>query len=95
MEYNEYKPKTDADKIRKMDFEKMTKTEQVSHLFRSGEELLSRKTAGFIVSLYVLEDFFVEIWYSSPTIMIEKIEVTSNEEVLKNYDQKIDLSSLF
>lgn len=95
MLYKEYKSKMRADKIGKMGFVKMTKTEKVCHLFNSGEELLSRENTGFTISLYLLEDFFVEVWYSSNHKMIERIEVTSNDEVLENYDQSIDLSSLF
>lgn len=95
MLYDQYKPKTGADKIGKAGFVKMTKTEKVCHLFNSGEELLSREHSGYTISLVLIEDFFVEIWYTSQKHMIEKIEVVSKDKVLENYDQKIDLSSLF
>jgi hypothetical protein len=95
MLFNQHNPNTHADRIGKPGFVKMTKTEKVCHLFNSAEELLSRKSKGFEVSLYQLEDFFVEVWYSGNHKMIERIEVTSTEDVLKNYDKNIDLSRLF
>lgn len=95
MLYNKYRSKIRADKIGKTGFVEMTKTEKVCHLFNSGEELLSRENPGFKISLYLIEDFFVEIWYSSQQKTIERIEVTTKDEVLKNYDKNIDLSNLF
>lgn len=95
MLYCNYKSKAQSGKVGSEDFTAMTKTEKVGYLFNSGREILSRKSSGFIISLYLLEDFFVEIWYTSPNKMIENIEVTTNEEVLKHYDKKIDLSKLF
>ena len=92
---NNYKSNTPIEKIGRDGFEKLTKTEKVGYLFNSGEELLCREDPEFTISLYILNNFFVEIWYSAPSRIIERIELTTNEEVLENYDHEIDLTDLF
>ena len=95
MLYSEYKPDTKNEKVGKIGFINLTKTEKVSRLFSSGEFLLTREHPGYKISLYLLENFFIEIWYTSPENRIDKIEVVPNDEVLENYHDDIDLSSLF
>lgn len=95
MIYSEYKPNTKNEKVGKTEFVKLTKTEKVSYLFNSGEFLLTREHPGYLINLYLLADFFVEIWYTSPSNRVDKIEVVPNDEVLENYNDEIDLSSLF
>ena len=85
MFYSDYKPDTKNERVGKTDFINLTKTEKVSYLFSSGQFLLTREYPGYTISLYFLEDFFVEIWYTSPENKIDKIEVVQNDEVLENY----------
>ena len=90
-----YRPELETDKISKDVFEEMNKTERVGCLFTRGRELLSREDPNYIISLYLLTDFFVEIWYENPSKTIERIDITTNEEVMANYEQEIDLTDLF
>jgi hypothetical protein len=95
MLYSNYRPDLETDKISTELFEKMNKTERVCCLFKSGRELLSRENPDYIISLYLLTDFLVEIWYENPSKKIERIDITTNEEVMANYEQEIDLTGLF
>lgn len=92
---NNLKPEIRIEQIRMEDFAKMNKTEKVSNLLKGGRELMCREENGFVISLYLLTDFFVEVWYRSPSKKIDRIEVSTNEEVLANYEEEIDLTDLF
>ena len=42
------------------------------------------------INLYSLNDFFVEVWYSSAKNKIEKIEVLEDEKTLDLYIDKMN-----
>lgn len=81
--------------ITKDDFSVMTKTEKVGHVFGNGRELLSRKENGYTISLYILDGFFVEVWYKDPEKKIEMIELSEVDAVELNYGNQIDLTNLY
>jgi hypothetical protein len=75
-------------------FAKMTKTEQVCQVLKLGKELLSRSEPGFLISLYLISGFFVEIWYRAPNKQIDQIELISHKKVMKKYEKEIDLDEM-
>jgi hypothetical protein len=80
--------------ITQVAFEKMNKTEKVCHLFKTGEELLCRREREFLIRLYAISDFFVEVWYRSPGNKIDRIEVVSQLQVTKKYEKEIEIEDL-
>lgn len=90
-----FRRKLETDPLSKELFEQMNKTERVNCLFKKGQELLSREDTDYIISLYQIADFFVEIWYQNPGRKIERIDITTYEEVMANYEEEIDLEDLF
>ena len=76
------------------EFEKMTKTEQVNHLFKAGTKLLFRHNSGYEISLYQVSGFYAEVWYRSGENNIEKIKVISPAQVLNKYDTEIQIDDL-
>ena len=60
-----------------------------------GQELISREISDHVICLYLLIDFFVEVWYESVSHRIDRIDVTTPEEIMSNYEEEIDLTGLF
>ena len=79
----------------KNEFLSLPRTEQVHHVIKDGEELMSRIFAYYNIKLFKYSDFFVEIWYQQLSNTIDKVEVTDEDDVLHLYDKKIDISDLF
>jgi hypothetical protein len=70
-------------------------SERASLVLTEGEELMHRIYIYYIIRLYRLSDFFVEIWYSQTSNKIDKILVVDLEDVLHLYEKNIDISDLF
>ena len=76
------------------DFTQLPKNEQIYSLFHGGKELLIRHTNHYTIKLFILNNFFAEVWYQSPRSIIEKIQVVSEEDLVRYYDKEINLSNL-
>jgi len=72
-------------------FKSLTKTEQVIMTINSGEELMTREDEGYIIHLYLLSGFFVEVWYESDTHKIVNIESTDKNSIIENYNAMNEL----
>lgn len=70
-------------------------SERASLVLTEGEELMHRIYIYYIIRLYRLSDFFVEIWYAQSSNKIDKILVVDLEDVLHLYEKNIDISDLF
>lgn len=81
--------------INQEDFIELTKTEKVNHVFHSGKEILERTKGDYIINLYALNGFFVEVWYKKPENKIEKIEACPIDQVIARYEKEIELTQLF
>jgi hypothetical protein len=66
-------------------FKNLTKTEQVVMIINSGKELLTRNEEGYNIHLYLLADFFVEVWFESNTKKIVKVEPADKDSIARNY----------
>ncbi|NTW25302.1 MAG: hypothetical protein HGA37_11410 [Lentimicrobium sp.] len=69
--------------------------EQVTTLLGQGQELLERIYIYYVVKLYFLEDFYVEIWYQQTTNRIDKLTVVQLDDVIHLYESQINISDLF
>ena len=72
-------------------FKNLTKTEQVIMTINSGEELMTREDEGYIIHLYLLSGFFVEVWYESDTQKIVNVESTDKDSIIRNYSAMNEL----
>jgi hypothetical protein len=68
--------------------------QQIEVLFEHGRETLSRIYLFYNIKLYVLYDFFVEVWYQQTTNRIDRIQVLKEEDVLDIYEKQIELKGL-
>lgn len=76
-------------------FENLTLKEKIDIVFIQGREILQRMEQKSIVKLYRLHDFYVEIWYRWDTNRIDKIIKTTFTDVVRDYQDEIDLSGLY
>jgi hypothetical protein len=76
-------------------FVRMPVDEQVSTLLERGNELMDRIYIYYVVKLYRLCDFYVEIWYQQTTNRIDRVIVVELDEVIHLYESQINISDLF
>jgi hypothetical protein len=69
--------------------------EQVTTLLGQGTELLERIYINYIIKMYSLTDFHVEIWYQQITNRIDRVQVVQIGEVIHLYESQINISDLF
>ncbi len=69
--------------------------QQVETLFEQGTEIASRIYLFFNIHLYVMDNFFVEIWYKQISNKIERLVVLDAEDVVDIYNKEIGLDDLF
>lgn len=81
--------------IKKEDFAKLNKTEQVNIIFHQGRELFARFVDDNTVCLYALSGFFAEIWYKNPGRKIDRIDICTIDYVTRVYSKEIELLDLF
>ncbi|NOY51129.1 MAG: hypothetical protein GXO88_11290 [Chlorobi bacterium] len=78
----------------KKKFIESTKAERVIQILQQGEKLGNRYTKGFDIVLFLLDDFFTELWYHENTPSIVKAKIIENEVVLKLYPDLVELSRI-
>jgi hypothetical protein len=69
--------------------------EQVTTLLGQGNELMDRIYIYYVVKLYRLNDFYVEIWYQQTTNRIDRVIVVELDDVIHLYESQINISDLF
>jgi hypothetical protein len=69
--------------------------EQVTLLLGQGIELMDRIYIYYVVKLYRLNDFYVEIWYQQTTNRIDRVIVVELDDVIHLYESQINISDLF
>ncbi len=66
-------------------FIRLTKTEQVVKVLQKGKPHGERKTKCCSVKLFLLENFYVELWYSADGNKIVKVKPVSAEKIKRLY----------
>jgi len=80
--------------ISKRDFFDLPLLERAAAVLEYGKELISRIHMVYIVKLYCMGDFYVEMWYKQNGTRIDKLEVVDLEDVIRFYEKEIDISDL-
>ena len=77
------------------DFIKCTIQEQIQLLYAEGTFIVSIRYYGYKVNLYLLGNFYVEVFYNHKHDRIEKIELLDfGHSRMKFYHDQISLASL-
>ena len=78
--------------ITKEQYMTLPMAKQATHALESGEEMAGRIYMYYTIKLYLVNDFFVELWYHQTGNHIGKIRVIEEDEVIHFYGDKIDIS---
>jgi hypothetical protein len=81
--------------ITRTEFDFLPPVEKAHTLFEFGDELDVRNDGDFRIKLYLIADFFVELWYSTNKVQISKLVSLSEEDVIDIYSDRIDISGLW
>ena len=77
------------------DFVLLTEDEQLEMLWYNGEQIGRRKDREFLVLLYQVEGFYVEVYYNTKYKEIEKYLSFECTDKLEPYISHIDLSPVY
>ena len=78
------------------EFLQLNETEQVELLWYNGEQIGRRKEDDYLILLYQVEGFYVEVFYHRKERMIKKyLSFDCNDVRLNTYLEKIDISPLY
>ncbi len=78
----------------KKKFIESTKAERVIQILQEGEKLGTRHVKGFDIVLFLLDDFFTELWYHENSPSIVKARTIENAAALKLYPDLVELSRI-
>lgn len=78
--------------ITKEQFKDMSLVDQAQYALEFGDALDGRIYMYYAIKLFVVHDFFVEIWYHQTGNHIGKVRVIEEEDILHHYGDKIDIS---
>lgn len=81
--------------ISKQEFHNLPLMERAAAVLEHGVELISRIHVFYIVKLYCMGDFYVELWYRQNGNKIDKLEIVDLEDVIHYYEKEIDISDVF
>jgi len=76
------------------EFQNMSVQDQLTPVLGEGTELLERIFLDNVVKLYMLGNFYVEIWYQQTTNRIKKVDVVELNNVIHHYENRINISDL-
>jgi hypothetical protein len=77
------------------DFELMNGIEKMQAIAELGVFLAKRKEGCFSISLYQIEDFYIEIYFHTTQLLYISARTFTNTAELSSYLDQIDISSLF
>ncbi|MDN5202902.1 hypothetical protein QQ008_16040 [Fulvivirgaceae bacterium BMA10] len=75
-------------------FRKLTIDQQTLLVKKRGSYLSIRESNSFLINLYFIDDFFVELWYSSNGISVNQIRSFRKLKYLEPYLNTIDISDV-
>ena len=81
-------------KIDLYQFNALTDPEKAQAVLEHGANLKTRKEDGFIINLYSLYNFYVEVWYDEGGNKIDRIRSFNSIDLLGPYIDDIDLEEV-
>jgi hypothetical protein len=76
-------------------FSELSINEKIEHVIDNGTEILNRIFLFYVIRLYSIEDFYVEVWYKTSTNKIDRVEPVQIDDVFHLYERSIDIEDLF
>ncbi|OIP05810.1 MAG: hypothetical protein AUJ97_00100 [Bacteroidetes bacterium CG2_30_32_10] len=77
------------------DFQTLPYSEKEKLILDIGEELATRLDNIYIIKLFILFDFFVEVTYLTEDNTIKQIDAITDSYLTESYLTNIDISDLF
>lgn len=81
--------------ITRFEFDNADNVDRLAMIFDAGTEVVTRIFAYYSIKLYVLKDFYVEVWYRQSLNSIDKIQRVELNDVFHLYEKSIDISDLY
>ena len=76
-------------------FTEKTLNEKIELVIDQGTEILNRIFLFYVIRLYQVDDFYVEVWYKTSTNKIDRVEPIEIDNVFHLYEKSIDIEDLF
>jgi hypothetical protein len=64
-------------------------------VIEDGTEVLNRIFLFYVIRLYSIDDFYVEVWYKTSSNKIDRVESIEIDDVFHLYEKSIDIEDLF
>jgi hypothetical protein len=79
----------------KIQFSELTLSEKIELVIEDGTEVLNRIFLFYVIRLYSIDDFYVEVWYKTSSNKIDRVESVEIDDVFHLYEKSIDIDGLF
>lgn len=79
----------------KTQFTELTLNDKIELVIEQGTELLNRVFLFYVIRLYNIDEFYVEVWYKTSSNKIDRIEPVDIDDVFHLYEKSIDIEDLF
>lgn len=79
----------------KTQFVELTLNDKIELVIDQGSELLKRVFLFYVIRLYNIDEFYVEVWYKASSNKIDRIEPVDIDDVFHLYERSIDIDDLF
>jgi hypothetical protein len=79
----------------KIQFSELTLNEKIELVIENGTEILNRIFLFYVIRLYNVDDFYVEVWYKTSSNKIDRVESVEIDDVFHLYERSIDIEDLF
>ena len=79
----------------KIQFSELTLNEKIELVIENGTEILNRIFLFYVIRLYSVDDFYVEVWYKTSSNKIDRVESVEIDDVFHLYERSIDIEDLF
>ena len=80
--------------MKESEFIALSQQEKVFLVLDKGQELMNRIYVFYNIKLYMLFDFYVEVWYKQTTNKIDKLIVVELDGVLHLYENQINIQDI-
>lgn len=79
----------------KTQFVGLTLNDKIELVIDQGSELLNRVFLFYVIRLYNIDEFYVEVWYKASSNKVDRIEPVDIDDVFHLYERSIDIDDLF